>query len=194
MASDNKAMCINHSEMIQCVTNARFQYLSLKSQIKYGKKTVSDLEEQIKDLKRQLKDAKHDVRQTINDLNSQRTIVEVLKNLCNHEDVHVLKGEIDGIIDLVDSGDEDNPIGTNEFSGSDAIGATVMNSTTITPVKQGATRNLQLKRKEPSNNHDDLLYRKSPSYGDSDDEYYDDRNNQSGPLKSGDDVYNSDTD
>ena len=164
MASEMKATRIDHCDMVEIVTNARYHYLTLKNQRKYVKQTVSELEEKMKDLEKQLEIAKSDVCQINKELKTQRITAVLLKKLCNHEEVHVLKGENEEVIDLVDSGsDEENLSGTNEFSRSDAIVAAVKNSTTITPVKQGTKRGLQSKRNELTfDDHDDLLNQKQP--------------------------------
>ena len=168
MASEMKATRINHCDMVEIVTNARYHYLSLKNQRKYVKQTVSELEEKMKDLEKQLEIAKSDVCQINKELKTQRITAVLLKKLCNHEEVHVLKGENEEVIDLVDSGSDEenlreNLSGTNEFSRSDVIVAAVKNSTTITPVKQGTKRGLQSKRNELMfDDHDDLLNRKQP--------------------------------
>lgn len=91
MATDSNSMCIDHCAMVRCATNAKAHYYLLKSQVKNSKKRVSDLEEE-------LDKAKDELEQLSNELKSQTTIVDVLVNLCNHDEVRVLKSEDDGVL------------------------------------------------------------------------------------------------
>jgi len=145
MANNNDQMCIDHCAMVQCATNAKAHYYSLKSQVKDSKANVSDLE-------KKLKEAKVELRDLSGELTTQSTIVDVFVNLCNHNDVRVLKGEGSGnlsdpqkdIIDLLDlSSDEDDKNSTEKKSNI------------ITPVKEGDMRKVYLYQNQTNTDDDD---------------------------------------
>ena len=176
MATDSNSMCIDHCAMVRCATNAKAHYYLLKSQVKNSKKRVSDLEEE-------LDKAKDELEQLSNELKSQTTIVDVLVNLCNHDEVRVLKSEDGGVLcdtenevidvdalpsDALPSDDDDRSSPTDfKFDTSDA---TVKKSMLITPVKEGKNQKKPQAYEKQLNVHgSDLLSEGDSDYlGDSD--------------------------
>ena len=133
MSRDSKSMCINHCEMVKVATSAKSYYYS---QFKHATDTVSEL-------KKQLKSARQELHEISEELKCQGTIVDVLEKLCNHEGVHVLKGENEEVVDLVNSDEDHDPMSTNELNGSYTFVASAKKSNTITPVKGGVSKRMR---------------------------------------------------
>ena len=177
MATDSNSMCIDHCTMVRCATNAKAHYYLLKSQVKNSKKRVSDLEEE-------LDKAKDELEQLSNELKSQTTIVDVLVNLCNHDEVRVLKSEDGGVLcdtenEVIDvdalPSDDDNRSSRTDFKFADA---TVKESTLITPVKEGKNQKKPQAYEKQTNVHD------SNSLSESDSDYLGDSDSDVGYVPS----------
>jgi len=177
MATDSNSMCIDHCAMVRCATNAKVHYYLLKSQVKNSKKRVSDLEEE-------LDKAKDELEQLSNELKSQTTIVDVLVNLCNHDEVRVLKSEDGGVLcdtenEVIDvdalPSDDDNRSSRTDFKFADA---TVKESTLITPVKEGKNQKKPQAYEKQTNVHD------SNSLSESDSDYLGDSDSDVGYVPS----------
>jgi len=177
MATDSNSMCIDHCAMVRCATNAKAHYYLLKSQVKNSKKRVSDLEEE-------LDKAKDELEQLSNELKSQTTIVDVLVNLCNHDEVRVLKSEDGGVLcdtenEVIDvdalPSDDDNRSSRTDFKFADA---TVKESTLITPVKEGKNQKKPQAYEKQTNVHD------SNSLSESDSDYLGDSDSDVGYVPS----------
>lgn len=189
MSRDSKSMCVDHCEMVKVAKSAKSYYYSLETQLKHATDTVSEL-------KKQLKSARKELHEISEELKCQGIIVDVLEKLCNHEGVHVLKGE-DEVVDLANSDEDHNPMGTNELNVSYTFGASAEKSNTITPVKEGVSKRMR----QSVDGSDDLLNLK-PANGYDSEDFYSTRsgvrgagcNKKSGPLKSDDGVCDSDAD
>lgn len=156
---------------------AKAHYYLLKSQVKNSKKRVSDLEEE-------LDKAKDELEQLSNELKSQTTIVDVLVNLCNHDEVRVLKSEDGGVLcdtenEVIDvdalPSDDDNRSSRTDFKFADA---TVKESTLITPVKEGKNQKKPQAYEKQTNVHD------SNSLSESDSDYLGDSDSDVGYVPS----------
>lgn len=128
--------------MVRCATNAKSHYYTLMHQVKDSKKRISNLE-------KELDGAKFELEQLSNELKCQCIIVDVLVNLCNHDEVRV-KEVIDVDDILSDDGDRSS---RNEFkidSFDSTAGATMKKSNAIAPVKERESHKLHSNEKQPS--------------------------------------------